>query len=64
MGVPGFLVRRFSLETRHFLGVQVQASTVKVDGDLHVLPIAETKSVFFTASILELSPSQTALVIR
>jgi hypothetical protein len=64
MGIPGFLVRRFSLEIRHFLGIQVQASAVKVDGDLHVLPIAETKGVFFTVSILELSPSATAFVIR
>jgi hypothetical protein len=46
LGFPASSLRTFSLKTRLFRGVQCQASTVKEDGSLHELPIAETKGVF------------------
>jgi hypothetical protein len=46
LGLSASSLRTFSLEIRLFLGVQLQAATVKVDGYLQVLPIAETKGVY------------------
>jgi hypothetical protein len=64
LGFPASSLRTISLKIRLFRGVQCQATTVKEDGSLHVLPIVETKGVFFTPSIFALSPSQVALVIQ
>jgi hypothetical protein len=54
---------RFSWKRPGFLGVKLESTAVKVDGDLHVLPIAKTIGVFFNAWIFEFSPSLVALVI-
>ena len=62
--LPDRLELCISLEIKGFQGVQVQPSAVKVDGDLHVLAIAETVGVFFTVWIFEFSPSLAALVMR
>ena len=44
--------------------VQIEATTMKENRRLQVLPIAEAGGVFFIASIWELSASLRALVIR
>jgi len=55
---------RFPWKFLGFLGVQLQASAMKVDGDLKMLAVAPSVSVFFIVWIFELRPSLVALVIR
>ena len=51
------LALRISRKIRLLLGVELESAAVKVDGDLHVLAIAEAIGVFLTVWIFEFSPS-------
>jgi hypothetical protein len=55
---------RMSRRIRHFPGIELESTAVKVDGYLHVLAIAVTIGVFLTAWIFEFRPSMVALVMR
>ena len=49
---------------RAWIRIEIETSTVKEDGRLQMLPIAEPIGVFLIVWIFELSPSLVALVIR